>query len=296
MIFNSALKEIKINPATVLLWIGVLVTVSSCYQKQEGCLDIRATNFDLEADIACEDCCEYPDLKLKFLHREVLPDTIFNIGYADSVYVDGAGNPFRINSLKYYVSNIRLLSTDGTEAVVNETIDIETPTGIITFTDDFLLISGSFSSALTAGSFSTIKTFDKIRFFVGLDSDLQSVDPSTLPDNHVLAINQDTSMYDIQNGMYLMGNHEIFKDTTAIDTIVRVLTIPMFYGPVELTLDFPEEIALPEGFDLEISLQVDVPDWFANSDVRFSSDQQLFTNIVSKLSETFSVVAVTVDN
>ncbi len=296
MFFNSAHKVIKINPATVLLSIGVLMTFSSCYQKQEGCLDIRATNFDLEADIACEDCCEYPDLKLKFLHREVLPDTLYNIGYGDSVYLDGAGNPFRINSLKYYVSNIRLVATDGTEAGVNETIDIVTPNGVITFSNDFLLINGSFSSALTAGSFSTIKTFDKVRFFIGLDSDLQSVDPSTLPDNHVLAINQDTSMYDIQNGMYLIGNYEIFKDTTATDTIPRVLTIPMFLGPVELTLDFPEEIALPEGFDIEISLQVDVPDWFATADVRFSSDQQLFTNIVSKMSETFSVVAVTVDN
>jgi hypothetical protein len=296
MIFISAHK-IKISEnISVILMIGVLFTITSCYQKQEGCLDIRATNFDLDADIPCEDCCEYPDLRLKFLHREVLPDTINNIGYADSVYFDGAANAFRINSLKYYVSNIRLLASDGSEAAVNETIDIATPNGIITFIDDFLLVNGSLGSALTAGSFSTIKTFDKIRIFVGLDSDLQSVDPTTLPDDHVLAINQDTSMYDIQNGMYFLGNHEIFRDTTAIDTVPRSVAIPMFYGPVELTLDFPEAVSLPEGFDMEITLQVNVPDWFATSDVRLISDQQLFTNIVSKMSETFSVVDVSVDN
>ncbi|KAA3624343.1 MAG: hypothetical protein DWQ02_23185 [Bacteroidetes bacterium] len=275
----------------------VLVGLTGCYEKQEGCLDIRATNFDLEADISCEDCCEYPDLKLKFLHRQVEPDTVYSIGFADSVYYDGVSNPFRINALRYYISNIRVVDSDGSEARINETIDISKIGGsVVTFTDDFLLVNGNLSTSLTAGSFSTIKTYNKVRFFIGLDNELEGVDPSTLPDNHVLAVNQDSSMFDFQNGHYLMANHEIYTDTTAIDTIPRVMEILLWYGPVEMELEFPESITLPEGFDLEITIQVDAPSWFETSDVRTISDDQFFTNIVSKLSESFSVIDVSVDN
>ncbi len=281
---------------TVLL-VFVLIGLAGCYEKQEGCLDIRATNFDLEADIACEDCCEYPDLKLKFLHRQVEPDTVYSIGFADSVYYDGVANPFRLNALKYYISNIRVVDSDGSEARVNETIEITKAGGsIATFTDDFLLVNGNLSSTLTAGSFSTIKTYEKIRFFIGLDNDLQGVDPSTLPDNHVLAVNQDSSMFDFQNGLYLMANHEIYTDTTAVDTIPRLIEVPLWYGPVEMELEFPESITLPEGFDLEITIQVDAPSWFETSNVRTIADDQFFTNIVSELSESFSVIEVSVEN
>lgn len=268
----------------------------SCYEKKETCLDIRATNFDLEGDIACLDCCEYPLLKIKFLHRNVEQDATYLIGYSDSTYVDGVGQPFRIKSLKYYISNIRMVATDGTEAQVNETIDIQTPSGKQAFTDDFLLVNGTFSSFLTAGTFSTIKTYDKVRFSLGLDSALEGVDPSTLPENHVLAVNQDSSMFDLQNGYYLLGNLEIYKDTTAMDTVPRILEIGMFNGPKEVELAFPESILLPEGFNIQVTLLINVPLWFSNADVRLQPDEQLIPNIVSKMSESFILLEVTVNN
>jgi hypothetical protein len=297
---QSLLRGVQFSETRPSFFIFCLFTfflLPSCYEKKESCLDIRASNFDLEGDIPCEDCCEYPLLELKFLHRNVLADTILTIGYSDSTYFDGADNPFRIKNIKYYISNMRLVATDGTEAQVNEEIEINTPqNGLVTFKDDFLLVNGSLSSFLTAGSFSEIKTYNKIRFSLGLDNSLESVDPATLPDNHVLTVNQDSSMFDYQNGYYLLANIEIFKDTTAIDTIPRLLEIGAFVGPEEIELSFPEDIILPEGFNFQITLQIDAPSWFESSNVRIDGDEQLYTEIVSKMSQSFSVLEVKADN
>ena len=43
-------------------------TLFSCAEKQEGCLDVYATNFEFEADKVCEDCCTYPVFELEVSH------------------------------------------------------------------------------------------------------------------------------------------------------------------------------------------------------------------------------------
>ena len=283
---------------------GFLFFLPSCYEKQETCLDIRATNFDFDGDIACTDCCEYPDLKLEFQHREVLVDDTLRIGFSgthfdsatDSVYFDGNQQPFRIKSIKYFISNIRLVATDGEEAQINEEIEIQTASGLQSFKDDFLRVNGSSSSTLTAGSFSVIKSYDKVKFWIGLDEDIDTANPATLPGDHVLSVSLDSSMYDFQNGHYLGANVEIYQDTIATDTVAVELPIVLPGNePIEVELSFPESVLLPEGFHFEITLLINCPSWFDDANVK-GSPSILIEKIVSKLSNSISLLEVKVEN
>ena len=284
--------------------LAFLFFLPSCYEKKETCLDIRATNFDFDGDIACDDCCEYPDLKMEFQHREVRPDDTLQIGFSgihfdstvDSAYFDGNQQPFRIKSIKYFISNIRLVATDGAEEQINEEIEIQTASGLQIFKDDFLRVNGSSSSTLNAGSFSVIKSYDKVKFWIGLDEAIDTANPATLPDGHVLSVSLDSSMYDFQNGHYLGANVEIYQDTIATDTVA--IELPIFLPnnePIEVELSFPESVLLPEGFHFKIALLVNCPSWFDDADIK-GSQSILIEKIVSKLPNSISLLEVKVES
>ena len=64
------------------LTIGFFLTflLSGCYEDRKGCLDLRATNFDIDADRECDGCCVYPQLRLVFEHK-LSPDSTANLTY-----------------------------------------------------------------------------------------------------------------------------------------------------------------------------------------------------------------------
>ena len=278
--------------------------LSSCYEKKEACLDIRATNLDLDGDIACEDCCEYPKLKFEFKNRAISPTDTSIIGFSgmvfdytqDSFYLDVNDAPFRIKSIQYYVSNIRLIATDGTEAQINEEIDIQQVAGIETYKDDFLRINARSSSTLSAGSFSTINTYDGVKFSIGMDTEINSALPANMPTGHVLAVGTDSTLYDFENSQYLMGNIEIYKDTMEIDSFFNEIPIPLAgNGPLEVQLLFPESVILPEGFHFKITLLINCPAWFSTADITLDS-LQIAEKIVSEMSNSISLLEVTVEH
>ena len=51
-----------------LICIVVICIGWGCSSKEEGCLDYRARNFDLDADKGCADCCTYPSLYVDLNH------------------------------------------------------------------------------------------------------------------------------------------------------------------------------------------------------------------------------------
>lgn len=52
---------------SLLCWAAIAVSLlGSCYEPIEGCLDPLSSNFQLDADNACDDCCEYPTITVDF--------------------------------------------------------------------------------------------------------------------------------------------------------------------------------------------------------------------------------------
>ncbi len=96
-----------------VLIIGV-VFLGSCSTRLDGCLEIGAENFNLDADKACESCCKYPTITISLSQKWdnenfLVTDTFF----------DRNLQPFKIADLKYVLSSFVWKDTDD----INYTVD-----------------------------------------------------------------------------------------------------------------------------------------------------------------------------
>jgi len=85
----------------------IILILASCYEKQEGCLDFRARNYDFGADEPCSECCTYPSMKLSVAHE--WGDTSL---MTDSVYFTLSNQAIKIVSAQFYVNKVSLLDSD----------------------------------------------------------------------------------------------------------------------------------------------------------------------------------------
>ena len=63
-IFVPFVKPLCGKLSRISLCLYVVLSLTACFEPQEGCTDIAATNFDASADENCTDCCTYPKLQL----------------------------------------------------------------------------------------------------------------------------------------------------------------------------------------------------------------------------------------
>ena len=155
---------------------------AGCFEPTEGCLDINAVNYDFGADEECPDCCTYPTLSLDILHKIVLQDTTINLDLEDGLYTDAAGNSFQINSLSYYISNLHLVRSDGTEVGVEDQVDIAVTSqggtsDTLVVEDNFALINPAEFGVDAIGTIREGETFRGLRFVVGIENPVHLADP-----------------------------------------------------------------------------------------------------------------------
>lgn len=269
--------------------LAFVCLLPSCYEPKEGCLDINATNFAVNADNACNNCCEYPILKLAISHK-LTADSETNLNYNDSVYIDGAGNSFRIKNIQLFISNIRLVRADGTEVYPSGTVEarITKPDGTIndtTLANNFALVNRSIFNAAEIGTFSTEGTFNKIRFTLGIADPANRIIPASLPAGHPL---RTTGMYVNTDTGYVFNSLEWFNgiaDTTT--TLLRITTEP-YLREVELPLD----ANIIPGYDVRVTLRINYLTWFADVNLKTDLPATLATKFVNNASNSFSVVSV----
>lgn len=281
----------------MLCWILLL---PACYEPKEGCLDAQATNFDLEADEACSDCCEYPTFQLALQHRIVLIGQEAKRFSTDSVYYDGSGQPFRFENIRFYLSNLRLVRADGTEVPVSNTIELDLydASGMprkATVEDNFLLANPIFEQTYTIGNFrESGSSFEKIRFAVGIEGVANEAIPDSLPDDYPLGrIEPALDLHFDQDSGYVFSHIELFRDTTSADTIpvvLRIGTTP-YLRVVELSL--PSGGYTPtDGFNTLLTLRVNYVEWFQSLNIRQDTPAQMIEKIVQNLANSFSVIAI----
>ncbi len=274
--------------------IGVLLLASACYEPREGCLDLNATNFGVDADRACSDCCTYPTLRMSFRHRSAYADTVVNFRLLDSVYYDRTGNPYRVGDLRFLLSDVRLVRPNGDEVALSNRIPVKifkpdgstAPDSII---NDILLVRPTLTSKIDAGTLRANGNFRALRFRIGLSDKVSATDPESLPANHPLrpsASGMEWSRddgYAYQRLRLLPG--DMLGDTTSVTVNAR---LPGDRRQIEL----PVQINIPEGYHVEFDIQIDYRGWLYDVSPATQMPETLLNNWIARTPWAFTITSI----
>ncbi len=267
---------------------------AGCYEPREGCLDINSLNFGVDADRPCADCCIYPALRMSFQHRSVYADTSVNFQLLDSVYYDGAGNPYRVADFRFLLSGVRLVRPNGEAISLSNRIPVrvfgagnaQEPDSI---TNDILLIRPALTARIDAGTLRANGAFRALRFIVGLSSANARVNPESLPPNHPMrpsASGMEWSRlegYEFQRLRLLPG--AMPEDTASV--IVRIRR-PEHTRTVELPID----VDIPEGYNVEFDIRINYSAWLRDISPATQTPETLIEHFIARTAQAFTVVGV----
>lgn len=276
-----------------LIFISFLLT--ACYEPIEGCLDRRATNFDISIDEPCPDCCTYPTLKIRFDNKWQYPDTLLAFR-TDTVFYDALDQPFRVNRIRFYWSNFRLMLSNGNELPITDFFEVKIPAGTDTMTltvvDHFLLAEvNSSTDNLTLGAIVPEGSMTGFKTDFGIADPVNKAFISEMPENHVLSPQLGNLNYDTDIG-YVFAQIEYFQDTTAIDTIPVVINIFGTNALKFLSFDLPVPVMLIEGFNPQLVIETDLARWFEGVNVRLGDTTVIQTQMSNNIEGSFTLKEV----
>jgi hypothetical protein len=289
MRYNSLLKSgsIAIRLGLFYGWLAFfIVGASGCFQPKEGCLDLEATNLDVEADKKCEACCTYPLLRLDV--QQVYDTLTFVEG---NVYNNDLNQVFRLRSVAFYLSDFQLFK-NATLFQVTDTIALKTYGNSVsdtiakTFFDDFLLVRRN-SSNLAIGSFRATGLFDQLRFRLGLTTAAQQVIAPAAPAGHPLQTQADSLWYGRDAGFVWL--QVVVSDTAAAAVPDTISLTQADLMDAQFQTAAGQNFQHDAGFDFILRLKADYRkmllgvDWSSNDKTAWKS------RIVANLPNVFSV-------
>jgi len=269
------------SPPLATCYLLLAICFSACFEPKEGCLDIAATNFDAGADKDC--CCEYPKLVLTV--DQVYDTLLFR---NDSLYLNSAGQIFRIKSVAFYLSDFQLFQ-NGEIFTVSDTLTLNTFSGSDTssqqFTNDFQLIRRT-PIDYVVGTFRQDGNFEELNFRLGLSGDAQKVIPTKAPANHPLSAQAD-SLWRGQTNGFVFLQAVVVRDSMGVtkpDTL-RFLESDLGQARIGATGLFVH----PTGYNFPLVLKVDYKKMFEGINWSIDDIPVWKTKIVANLDGTFSV-------
>ena len=266
-----------------VLFVISLLLITSCYEPKEGCLDVDATNFDVAADIACPDnCCVYPLLKLSIAHKA--GDAFLSF---DSIYTTNKTNRIRIKDVRFYMTQVHLISSSGASIGLRDSIELSVRNAgvdeLITVEDNFKIISRE-SSSYTFGEIRASGELKEIQFLVGVPIEVNSANPLSVAEGHPLAIQTDTMHWD-QNAGYIFNKISFQPDTSSSE--LKKIEIGSIANLVAVKLPITKTIR--KGFDIKIAIEIDYLEWFKGIDFA-ASDLEIRRIIIQNTPNAFTIV------
>lgn len=282
----------------VLCGVFLVLFLTNCYEAQEGCLDLGATNYNVTADDSCPDCCTYPSLNLAFRHLIVptdMPDTSVFLRY--NTYYPTFESPmdtFTIERIRYFLSEIRLVRPDGEELHVLDSVTVEIDGNDVTIEDSFAKVDRDIIQTVNVGTIRTEGAFSAIRFKVGLPENLLNIDPESVPRTSQLSVTNDTLLYRDTIDIGYLSSLVVFNRDT-VSTIDS--TVVAIYDQTDLIeIPFAETFNLDPGFNLKVTLNVDYLKWFQNIPVPITDQNMvndaLRSQFVENIVTSFSISTV----
>ena len=273
--------------ATKLLLLCCLF-FTSCFQPEEGCLDIEASNFALAADRDCVQddntvtCpCDYPSLNLVIDH--VYNDQPYLL---DSIYQNDLGQTFRIEDIQFYISNIRLMRSDSTAVKILDTITLTVSIAgqleKLVAIDDFKIIQNQ--TTVDLGSINTSGTFQQLAFIVGIKEPENTANPEDiLRTSHSLLVD---SMYTESEG-YIFNRFVLNTDTSTMENTILHITNNEGITPIVLDF-FPTSKEQGKAFSID-TLQLNHAKWFDGINFDENTVEEMRLKIVTNTTKVFSI-------
>ncbi len=258
------------------------VFVASCYEKKEGCLDVFASNFALDADINCcrnnqDCCCNYPKLTLSIKHQYESENLA-----TGKIYLTRLGQPFMTESIHFFISNVRL--TDGSDFATDDTLMIVTNDGQIKARPDDVLIVNSDAFSFKVGTFNRPGNYTQLKFLVGLSEPELSAPSSQFAEGHPLASGQ-TTLRDTLNDEWLTYRVAWIPDTVSLVTEHLQVSAENL---IEVII--PVNISKNPGQDITIPLIIEYHKWLGEIDLIRDDQATKNSKILEQLAQSFSIL------
>ncbi len=255
-----------------------LMFTYSCGNRVEGCLDINAVNFDVEADKDC--CCTYPDLILNFNH--VFGDTIFRLG---NEYSFELTDTFIVEELRILMSNAHPVK-EGVEYQVDDTLFVNVDDGLgqetLELEDNFLIMSPE-QFSYSINSFSQPGTYEGVVITSGLGGDARRIVPDSIVLKEHPLIPQTDTLWNETVG-YFYWYLKVIPDKNEPD-ISREFII---HGENSSQITLSGTVFGDIGYDLEIDIEIDYENLLDGIDFEADNEititQKLIDNLPLSLS------------
>ena len=228
-----------------LLLFLLACALTGCYEERSGCLDPDAADYDLQADVACPDCCTYPELSVRV--SSAWGDTTVVVG---NTYTDGGGNPFQLIRFRYYLGDIQLLSSTvnlpvparpvAVQELRPDTVDVE-------INGNYLLASAARTTTVVGNLRTGTAALNGLSGTYGLPDSYRGVIPASAPSGD--ALRTQPGRLNFRDGAgYVQARIEYVlppgTDTLSVSS----------YGSQPFVLDFGDDLPLERGLNLRVDV------------------------------------------
>ena len=259
-----------------ILFILFCLFLNSCQQPTLGCLDVKATNFDVTASDQCTDnCCSYPFLKLQVDHLWGTEKFSLNKKYAFGT------DSIEFLSFQMYLSDFQLTTSNNKITTVIDSVALFQIKDTIKALSNFTLMGKNNGFEFNIGKFDKPDKYTKVKFQIGLNDIVNKTIASKMPSSSPLSIKAD-SMYINASNTYIFNKLIIARKNTK-DTLQLFITTPS-----TIDLSIVKTLSFTEGFDAAIPLRINYLQFLNGVDLS-KPQNDIKAKIVSNTAAAFSI-------
>lgn len=233
-------------PVSLLL---SLLLATSC-QEKEGCTNADAANYDPEAE-KDDGSCIAGNFVLDF---KALVEGV-PLVMKDSVYKNVLNYNYKIETLRFYVSNVYLVKSDNSEVLVNDVSYLDFENHHATYSEEGEKIVGS---ALPGD-------YKGIRFAIGVDPGINNLDPSVYPNDHPLSIFRNAHWTWAAGYIFIKIEGKMDSIPNGNKSLTQLFVYHCGNNPLYRELSFTRDFTIAEGNVFEFKLAVNVDRIFYGS-------------------------------
>lgn len=272
MLRNIRKTSLRDNFLQLITGLLILISINGCNTRIQGCLDVNAANFNLNAEQSCDGCCTYPSLSLSLTQKWGER----NFSTMDTLY-DIDGKAYKLNSLVYFLSDWTWVDGQGIRYHV-DSLNVACQEGDLKYSPDNLLVDTEHFT-YTMGLYRQSPVIDSLRFIIGLTQDFSCLDaentgtPPELTDQSPLWNSRSETLESIRLVIQQDIAVESFDTLFISDEAISTLAYPFEFTP---------------GENSQFKLTVDYSLWFADviSTDTASFRQSIISNFATSISRT----------